>query len=148
MQRLFIQRGHRRSHPILRIGEESDGGHRIKRALYIGIKRLWLHLITIWLHYFIKDTYVYNQGVVSIWKCRLTCTGNLIIEIRRYSDCLIFIIEFTILGKTVFKLKQDPDVGDKIISYTKRVLLFSWGKYVACKCKSMGIIGYEYFETR
>ena len=24
------------------IGEESDGGHRIKRALYIGIKRLWL----------------------------------------------------------------------------------------------------------
>ena len=35
----FIQRGHRRSLPIL-IGEESDGGHRIKRALYIGIKRL------------------------------------------------------------------------------------------------------------
>ena len=23
------------------IGEESDGGHKIKRALYIGIKRLW-----------------------------------------------------------------------------------------------------------
>ena len=39
MQRLFIQRGHRRS---LLIGEESDGGHRIKRALYIGIKRLWI----------------------------------------------------------------------------------------------------------
>ena len=42
----FIQRGHRRSLPILRknfflIWEESDGGHRIKRALYIGIKRLW-----------------------------------------------------------------------------------------------------------
>ena len=42
----FIQRGHRRSLPILRkkfflIGEESDDGHRIKRALYIGIKRLW-----------------------------------------------------------------------------------------------------------
>ena len=34
----FIQRGHRRSLPI---GEESDDGHRIKRALYIGIKRLW-----------------------------------------------------------------------------------------------------------
>ena len=45
MRRFFIQRGHRRSLPILRkkfflIGEESDGGHRIKRALYIGIKRL------------------------------------------------------------------------------------------------------------
>ena len=38
----FIQRGHRRSLPIL-IGEESDDGHRIKRALYIGIKRLWFH---------------------------------------------------------------------------------------------------------
>ena len=36
----FIQRGHRRSLPILR-KEESDDGHRIKRALYIGIKRLW-----------------------------------------------------------------------------------------------------------
>ena len=40
-----IQRGHRRSLPILRkkfflIREQSDGGHRIKRALYIGIKRL------------------------------------------------------------------------------------------------------------
>ena len=38
----FIQRGHRRSLPI---GEESDGGHRIKRALYIGIKRLCCHRI-------------------------------------------------------------------------------------------------------
>ena len=37
----FIQRGHRRSLLFL-IGEESDGGHRIKRALYIGIKRLWI----------------------------------------------------------------------------------------------------------
>ena len=35
----FIQRGHRRSLPRK---EESDGGHRIKRALYIGIK--WLCL--------------------------------------------------------------------------------------------------------
>ena len=35
----FIQRGHRRSLPFL-IGEESDDGNRIKRALYIGIKRL------------------------------------------------------------------------------------------------------------
>ena len=34
----FNQRGHRRSLPILR--KESDGGHRIKRALCIGIKRL------------------------------------------------------------------------------------------------------------
>ena len=42
MQRLFfIQRGHCRSLPIL-IGVEGDGGHiMIKRALYIGIKRLW-----------------------------------------------------------------------------------------------------------
>ena len=40
----FIQRG-RRSLPILRkkffLIDESDDGHRIKRALYIGIKRLW-----------------------------------------------------------------------------------------------------------
>ena len=35
----FIQRGHRRSLPMLR--KENDGGHRIKGALYIGIKRLW-----------------------------------------------------------------------------------------------------------
>ena len=46
----FIQRGHRRSLPILRkklflIGEEGDGGHRIKRALYIGIKRLCIACI-------------------------------------------------------------------------------------------------------
>ena len=41
----FIQRGHRRSLPIFPIGEESDGGHRIKRALYIGIKRLCLESI-------------------------------------------------------------------------------------------------------
>ena len=65
MRRLFIQRGHRRSLPILtqslvtdmrrlfystwppsfsshiKKGEESDDGHRIKRALYVGIKRLW-----------------------------------------------------------------------------------------------------------
>ena len=39
MQRLFIQRGHRRSLPM--IGEENDGGHRIKLTLHIGIKRLW-----------------------------------------------------------------------------------------------------------
>ena len=43
----FIQRGHRRSLPILRKGRRaSDDGHRIKRALYIGIKRLWCwHII-------------------------------------------------------------------------------------------------------
>ena len=44
MQRLFIQRGRRRSLLMLRkflIQEEKDGGHRIKRALYIGIERLW-----------------------------------------------------------------------------------------------------------
>ena len=28
---------------VFLILEENDGGHRIKRALYIGIKRLWLH---------------------------------------------------------------------------------------------------------
>ena len=44
MQRLFIQRGHRRSLLMLRkmyflIWEENDGGHWIKWALYIGIKR-------------------------------------------------------------------------------------------------------------
>ena len=27
---------------VFLIGEESDGGHRTKRVLYIGIKRLWL----------------------------------------------------------------------------------------------------------
>ena len=46
---LFIQSGHRRSLPILRKNFfliESDGGHRIKRALYIGIKRLCIGAIT------------------------------------------------------------------------------------------------------
>ena len=38
----FIQRGHRHSLPISYRGGGGDGGHRIKRALYIGMKRLWL----------------------------------------------------------------------------------------------------------
>ena len=48
MRRLFISTwppsfsSHFKKEVFL-IGEESDGGHRIKRALYIGIKRLWFH---------------------------------------------------------------------------------------------------------
>ena len=42
MLRIFIQGGHRRPLPIR---EKNDGGHIIKRALYIGIKRLCIAIL-------------------------------------------------------------------------------------------------------
>ena len=41
MQRLFLFKV---AIVVLFLIGESDGGHRIKRALYIGIKRLWCNL--------------------------------------------------------------------------------------------------------
>ena len=65
----FIQRGHRRSLPI--IGEESDDGRRIKRALYIGIKRLWSSSLS-----------EINPGST---RCREAIDGNMSLEIGHIS---------------------------------------------------------------
>ena len=65
----FIQRGHRRSLPI--IGEGSDDGHRIKRALYIGIKRLWFEAVC---PNFSSSMTHFHQSFL-LWHRGSTCLG-------------------------------------------------------------------------
>ena len=60
MQSIFIRRGHRQPLPMLRIRDENDGGHIIKRGLYIGIKRLCSHTIVCFIFYIVLQHYHYT----------------------------------------------------------------------------------------
>ena len=91
----FIQRGHRRSLPILRIGEESDGGHRIKRALYIGIKRLCMGCILALIQAAPSAVgSVRFNGIFRLWRYNITyCVMdivsppcNLVLDFNRYAN--------------------------------------------------------------
>ena len=55
-----------------------------------------------------KDLYQLLRGAVPIWICCLTSIGISIIKISQSHDHLIFIMEISIPGMTIFVLRQGP----------------------------------------
>ena len=84
-----------------------------------------------------------HQGPNSIKICRLTSIGIPIIKIRWSHDCLIFIMEIPIPGRTVFILRWGPVPFPWLLPYFAIHHKFPWlypdpGHYVLLRSRQNG----------